>query len=198
MKLLFHRPDRKKRDDGATDGYRDVPPSNADWTLASPASTPLPLPERLTPRTDRPSSTPSIPALDPHRREPETVSTSTNVAKKDCWQLAIDKLKEEDPSTVDQIAAIQQVAAETGSTDFAAQLLHVTTQSHQALEAKGWKITTSAGEVVLRDELDRILKVATVFKDVGNAAGSLDPVHAGLPLAGFCVLMQVWPIPHFQ
>ncbi|KAL8706420.1 MAG: hypothetical protein Q9225_007959, partial [Loekoesia sp. 1 TL-2023] len=79
-----------------------------------------------------------------------------------------------------------------GSSDFATQLLHRTKESQQALEAKRWKITTSSGEVfVPRDKLDRLLKVVTVFKDVGKAAANLDPVHAGLPLAGFCVLMQM-------
>jgi hypothetical protein len=83
----------------------------------------------------------------------------------------------------DQIAAVRQAAAESGSTDFTAQLLHAR-----------WKVTASSREIVLRDQLDRLLKVVTVVKDVASAAASLDPVHAGLPLAGFCVLMQVWPI----
>ena len=30
-----------------------------------------------------------------------------------------------------------------------------------------------------------------LFKDVGNAAASLDRLHAGIPLAGLCVLMGV-------
>ena len=92
---------------------------------------------------------------------------------------------------VDQIIGAQQAAAESGNTDFAAHLLHATKQSQQTLEAKRSKINTTSREVVLRDQLNRLLKVVTVFKDVGNAAASLDPVHAGLPLAGFCVLMQV-------
>jgi hypothetical protein len=46
-------------------------------------------------------------------------------------------------------------------------------------------------KLVLRDQFDQLVKAITLFKDVGNAAGSIDPLHAGLPLAGFCVLMQV-------
>lgn len=91
----------------------------------------------------------------------------------------------------DQIVGVQQAAVEADSTDFAGQLLHVTKQSQQTLEAKRWKITTSSREVVLRDQFDRLVKVVAVFKDMGLAARNIDPVHVGLPLAGFCVLMQV-------
>ena len=212
MKRFFHRPGRKKRDDGAANEYRQTGTPQVSTTLSSP--------ECPTPRKDEPSvptpplvpaptaaatglsSTPSsshtarapLPLQNDAHGPPNTISSGMNVVKKDYWQLAIDKLKEEDPSTADQIAAVQQAAAETGSTDFAAQLLRATKQSQATLEAKRWKIPTRGGEVVLRDHLDRLLKVVTVFKDVGNAAASLDPVHAGLPLAGFCVLMQVRPI----
>jgi hypothetical protein len=131
------------------------------------------------------------PHNEPHRRQPDTNSSGTNATKKDYWQLAAEKLQDEDASVVDQIIGAQQAAAESANTDFAAQLLHATKQSQQTLEAKRSKINTTSREVVLRDQLNRLLKVVTVFKDVGNAAASLDPVHAGLPLAGFCVLMQV-------
>jgi hypothetical protein len=132
---------------------------------------------------------------DTRGRQPDTISSGTKATKKDYWRLAAEKLQEEDTSVTDQIAGVQRAALESGSTDFAAQLLRVTKQSQQTLEAKRWKITTRSREVVLRDQLDRLLKVVTVLKDIGKAAGSIDPVHAGLPLAGFCVLMQVRPTP---
>lgn len=78
--------------------------------------------------------------------------------------------------------------------DLATQLLHMTQQAQQALEARGWKIPVGSGELVLRDQFDRLVKAVTLFKDASTAAGSIDPLHAGLPLAGFCVLMQVWPV----
>ncbi len=91
----------------------------------------------------------------------------------------------------DQIVGVQQAAADAGDADFAVQLLHTTEQSRESLEAKRWKITTGSRELVLRDQFDRLVKAVTLFKDVGNAARNIDPLHAGLPLAGFCVLMQV-------
>ncbi len=195
MKRLLHRSSHKNREEGTANGRKLSPGTNAGRSIGSEATQTYPLPERLTPRNHgSPSLPPPTPCPDPRTREPPTTPVATKVDKKDYWQLAIDKLKEEEPSVASQIAAVQEAATVSGSTDFAAQLFHVTTQSQQALEAKRWKITTRAGEVVLRDRLSRLLKAVTVFKDVGNAAASLDPVHAGLPLAGFCLLMQVWPI----
>jgi hypothetical protein len=94
-------------------------------------------------------------------------------------------------SLAEQITGVQQAAAAAGNSDFAAQLLHITQQGQQELESKRWKISAGSRKIVLRDQFDRLVKAITLFKDVGNAAGSIDPLHAGLPLAGFCVLMQV-------
>ena len=113
------------------------------------------------------------------------------MAKKDYWQLAIQQLHKEDPSTIEQIAALQQAAAPTGQTDLAIQLRNATEQSRQTLEAKRWKIVVGSKEINVREQFDRLVRGVMLFKDVGNAAASLDPLHAGIPLAGFCVLMGV-------
>jgi len=110
--------------------------------------------------------------------------------KKDYWQLAIEKLKDEDPSLSDAVTALQEAASQAGD-DFTDQLLLATQQSHEEVIAKRWKFNVGERTVVLRDQLDKIVKAVTLFKDVGAAAGSIDPLHAGLPWAGFCVLMQV-------
>lgn len=218
MKRVFHKIGHKRRDNGAPNEFKDTPCDNTYSAGAPQTSTALSPAECLTQGNDKPSrlishapasapigaatgfssapssnQTPSAPTSqnDAHGRQSNTISSSTNTTKKNYWQLAIESLQEEDPSVADQILGVQQAATETGSTDFAAQLLHATKERQQALEAKRWKITTSSGEVVLRDQLDRLSKVVTVFKGVATAAGSLDPVHAGLPLAGFCALMRV-------
>ena len=113
------------------------------------------------------------------------------MAKKDYWQLAIQQLQKEDPSTTDQITAMQHAAAPAGQTDLAIQLLHATEQSRQTLEAKRWRIVVGSQEINVHEQFDRLVRGVMLFKDVGNAAASLDPLHAGLPLAGFCVLMGV-------
>jgi len=217
MKRRFRWPSRKSGDGGATNTPNV--PQEVRNAGASPQRTTAALPERPKPRAsaDRSSSTPSIPnlsgagsqslpSLTTDASHPASTSTSQNVqhstsqdgtlsgantSKKDYWQLAVDQLQEEDSAVADQIAGVQQAATAAGDVDFAAQLLYTTKQGQQELESKRWKIGTGSRRVVLRDQFDQLVKAVTLFKDVSNAAGSIDPLHAGLPLAGFCVLMQV-------
>jgi hypothetical protein len=118
-------------------------------------------------------------------------SQAKEATKKDYWQLAAKTLQEEDTSMSGKIAGLQQAAMVTGDEDFAKQLLQATEQSKQALTAKRWKIAMGQREVILRDQLDRLLKVVSSFKEIVTVTGTIDPIHAGLPLAGFCILMQV-------
>lgn len=155
------------------------------------------------------SSSSSSQTLLPTSHEPPTVTTlpqpqpaqqvigprhdgSPGTVKKDYWKMAAEKLQEEDSSLKELIAGVQRAAAAAGNDDFATQLLDATERSRQELESKRWKIHMGAKEIALRKHFDRLVKVVTVLKDVARAAASLDPIHAGLPLAGFCVLMQVW------
>ena len=217
MKRRFRWPSRTSGDGRATD-TPNVPQEVRDAD-ALPQYTTTVLPKRPNPRAsaDKSSSTPSTPNLSATGSQPlpssttnasgaasaitpqnvqhstshDETSLSARAAKKDYWQLAVDQLQEEDSAVADQIAGVQQAAAAAANADFAAQLLHTTQQGQQELESKRWKISTASREIVLRDQFDRLVKAVTLFKDVGNAAGSIDPLHAGLPLAGFCVLMQV-------
>jgi hypothetical protein len=112
-------------------------------------------------------------------------------AKKDYWHLAIDQLQQEDLSVAHQIAAVQHAARENGDVDFVAQLLSTTKQTQADLEHKKSKISIGSREYLLRDQVDKLVRAVTSLKEIATAAASIDPVHAGLPVAGLCVLMQV-------
>ena len=45
--------------------------------------------------------------------------------------------------------------------------------------------------VEVREQVDRIVKVVLVAKDFISSAASIDPIHAGLPWAGVCMLLPV-------
>lgn len=209
MKRLFHRSRRQKGDSGAT--HEQAPPGDsrdhAQRGATPPTGTAFSLDHRsalsLTTSTDYRGGRTFSATQNGRRKTPpgnpppvnatlQKTTPVTLVTKKDYWQLAVEKLQEEDASITEQIAGVQQAAAAAGTTDFAAQLLQTTQQSKEALEAKRWKISTGSQDIVLRDRFDRLLKVLMGFKDVGAAAGMIDPLHAGLPLAGLCVLMQVY------
>lgn len=56
---------------------------------------------------------------------------------------------------------------------------------------KRWRIQLCGRSVVMREQVDRVVKVILVAKDFINPFANLDPVHAGLPWAGVCMLLQV-------
>ena len=60
-------------------------------------------------------------------------------------------------------------------------------------EKKGklWKVKLGEEEVVLRDVGMKILRWVDKFKQIGDIIVQCDPVHAGLPWAGFRFLLQV-------
>ena len=54
-----------------------------------------------------------------------------------------------------------------------------------------WRINLGDKSIKIREQADRIIKVVLVVKDLISSAASLDPIHAGLPLAGVCMLLPV-------
>ena len=54
-----------------------------------------------------------------------------------------------------------------------------------------WKIRIGKETVVIREQMERIVNIVKVVKDFGSSIAGLDPIHAGLPWAGVCVLLTV-------
>jgi hypothetical protein len=58
--------------------------------------------------------------------------------------------------------------------------------------AKQWKLKVSSGKVVvLRDVLEKIAGWVDCFVVVGDTIIQYDPIHAALPWAAFCFLLNV-------
>lgn len=56
---------------------------------------------------------------------------------------------------------------------------------------KQWSMTIGGKTIVLRDKVNTVVDLISKFKDIGTIAVGADPVHAGLPWAGICLLLQV-------
>ena len=110
--------------------------------------------------------------------------------KKDYWLLAVEKLRAEEPALRSAITAVQEAAATTGD-NVVSQLILATERSRDTLLAKQWKFGLGGKEIVVRDQLDKLVKAVQIFRDLGSAAAGIDPLHAGLPWAGICLIMQV-------
>ena len=55
-----------------------------------------------------------------------------------------------------------------------------------------WKISLGKIEVdTLRKQIEHIVNVIKVVKDLGSSIAGIDPLHAGLPWAGVCLLLTL-------
>lgn len=54
-----------------------------------------------------------------------------------------------------------------------------------------WTMRIGGKTIILRDKVNTVVDLISKFKDIGSIAVGADPIHAGLPWAGICLLLQV-------
>jgi hypothetical protein len=64
-------------------------------------------------------------------------------------------------------------------------------EKRQLCVEKQWSVTMGGKKIVLRDKVNTVVDLISKFKDIGSIAVGADPVHAGLPWAGICLILQV-------
>ncbi|KAJ9601892.1 hypothetical protein H2200_013607 [Cladophialophora chaetospira] len=70
------------------------------------------------------------------------------------------------------------------------QALVATRQKQATCQAKRWTFTVRGHTIVLKDQADGVAKWLDRFKQVGDVASNVDPVHVGLPWAGIRLLLE--------
>ncbi|KAF4624900.1 hypothetical protein G7Y89_g13267 [Cudoniella acicularis] len=58
------------------------------------------------------------------------------------------------------------------------------------MESGEWKIRLGRKTIKIRKQVEGIIKVLSAVKDFGTQAAALDPVHAGLPVAGLYLILS--------
>ena len=116
--------------------------------------------------------------------------SSSLSAKKDYWLQAVTKLKHDEPNLAEALDGMLKAAVVNGGDD-ADNAVAATNRNRDRLVKRRWQIHFRSKTIKIRDQFDKILMVLKAVKDVGSAAAGLDPLHAGLPWAGICLLMQV-------
>ena len=61
----------------------------------------------------------------------------------------------------------------------------------ETMKQEQWKVQIGGKSIEVRQQVDRIVKVVLIGKDFITSAASMDPIHAGLPWAGVCMLLPV-------
>jgi hypothetical protein len=63
----------------------------------------------------------------------------------------------------------------------------------ERMESREWKIKLGRKTIKIRKKVEEIIKILSAVKDFGTQAAALDPVHAGLPVAGLYLILSVCP-----
>ncbi|KAI9853467.1 MAG: hypothetical protein M1824_001230 [Vezdaea acicularis] len=97
------------------------------------------------------------------------------------WQRAIETLSKEDRRSLD--------VDEGEDLDISGLLADIDAKKQECI-AKRWKFKKGDREVIIRDQLEKIIVWVNKFKEVGDVAMQYDPSHAALPWACVRFLLQ--------
>lgn len=123
-------------------------------------------------------------------------ATKDATLRPDLWQLAYMKLSQKDPNLIQKYERMLLKDLEgSGKEDLQTRVSSILSRNLNKMTSRQWSIKWKGKPRQVRDQVDRIVKVVQIAKDFGSAAAGLDPIHAGLPWAGVCILLQVRNFP---
>ena len=113
------------------------------------------------------------------------------------WKVAFEQLSSEQSSlTAGYLEILSGASKITPGLDAHEQAQALLQLKRDRILRKQWKLQWGNKSIIVREKVDRIVKLLGVIKDIGSSVASLDPIHAGLPWAGICFLLSVsWLIP---
>ncbi len=124
---------------------------------------------------------------------PEEPSTGALAQQNDSlWREAFCKFKVDDTELYD---ALQELVRKDQDIDqelpLESQLGSILARKQQVMRDKRWVFYWRKKEVSVRSQFDKIVQVLQVIKPIGDAAATLDPIHAGIPWACISMLLPV-------
>jgi hypothetical protein len=118
--------------------------------------------------------------------EPTPSISTIQLSQKTLWDQAADSLSPKEKAFIQE----HITTAISSHTDFQI-ILKAVQEKKKKSEEDRWKFTFKGHEVVLCDVADRVCTWLDRFKQIGDIAVNVDPLHAGLPWAGIRLLLQV-------
>ena len=104
--------------------------------------------------------------------------------------MAALQLQKEEPALAETLREIEGKVSRKDES-LVDTLLTEIDKGKRQLDQKRLKVTLGNKEIVLYEQLSKIYKAVQGFKELGGTIAGLDPVHAGLPWAGVCFIVQV-------
>ena len=129
-------------------------------------------------------------------QETTSITTTAVTPRPDLWQLAYIKFSEDDPHLKQKYQRMLLKDLESPrEEDLQTKMSSILSRNLNKMTSRQWSIKWKGKPRQVRDQVDGIVKVVQIAKDFGSAAAGLDPIHAGLPWAGVCILLQVRSFP---
>jgi len=118
------------------------------------------------------------------------VQTATKDPKNDLWTRAYERLRATNPELLASFEAII-VSDSDESTSLGERLSVVVAQKRDEMLSRQWTVKFMNHKLKIREQLQRVAKVAEYARGFGSIIANIDPVHAGLPWAGINLLLTV-------
>jgi hypothetical protein len=103
------------------------------------------------------------------------------------WERAVEALNDKDKLDVDFARADKLAILE--------DVLKAVDEKKQACLKGRWKYKKDNKEIIIRDQLEKVVEWVNSFKEAGDNAMQYDPGHAALPWAGVRFFLQVGYLP---
>lgn len=130
-----------------------------------------------------------------HSDVPQTVN---QLARDDLWGLAYQQLVyDQEPSIKHYERLLKAEVSNQADAGLEAQIQAFLELKRAQILQKQWKLQWRNKSIKIRTQVDRIVRLIMIFKDVGTMAVNADPLHAGLPWAGICFLLAVSSTPEW-
>lgn len=108
------------------------------------------------------------------------------------WNLAYDSFVRKSPKLDAAFKEIlSQMPSSTNASSMEEEMSELVRREVDRMEAREWKITIRSKSIRIRTQMERILKILSFVKDLATQAAQLDPVYAGLPVAGLYLILSV-------
>lgn len=114
--------------------------------------------------------------------------------RKDLWKEAWEKLgaKKETEEAVTRFDAIlNSYATLPAEATTQEKMSSIIKDKVKVMEDKQWKFQFGEKSIKVGDQAKKIVEAISVVKDLESSIASMDPVHAGIPWAGVCILLPV-------
>jgi hypothetical protein len=138
----------------------------------------------------------------PSQNVPQGSQPAPAPSAKSLWDRAYETFAQKNPDLdgafreilSTESASLPGVLTSKNYADKEQQLSALVKVQVERMESREWKIKLGRKTIKIRKQVEGIIKILSAVKDFGTQAATLDPVHAGLPVAGLYLILSVCPL----